>query len=48
MTKAEKDARARWQAYLLIAQGDVDKALALQKQFAPKDTAIIRKVVKTK
>ena len=46
MTLAEKHAIARFKAYLLIAGNDVDKALALQAQFAPKDAKFIRKVVK--
>ena len=49
MTLAEKNAVTRFKTYLLIAKGDVKKALDLQRQFAPKDMvheALLRQSVK--
>ena len=37
MTRAEKDAVTRFKTYLLIAKGDVEKALRLVEKFSPKD-----------
>jgi hypothetical protein len=49
MTLAEKNAVVRFKTYLLIARGDVDKTLAIQEKFAPKDMAheaLLRKILK--
>jgi hypothetical protein len=37
MTLAEKNALMRFKTYLLIAEGDVEKALHLVEKFSPKD-----------